>query len=393
MSLYGFNRSALNGGVSGIIAGAALVIAVSGFVADGTRVVLPSAETVVVSTAQSTAVRTTYGDGDFVAVSSGTAWPALFQLQSADIVVASSLSATYTDAWRHVLGGLTGEGFITRPGAGALAGVATVSATPLVTAGFASKIIAVSTTTADASVTLNGQSTVQRDGYVQRMDVSSATTASALRTALGYAIAETSSDCIADGSKTHGGRAVMDAVWSVSAIASTDAAFIVANSALTANAVLTHYGQCLSVWEVAITAAPINTKSAEQVNFVGASVMAGDARIALLGSASITGSSGATATGTRRLMGESTVECLASISADARLALLGEAVSEGVFTSSALGGLFLLATADMPSLFTVTAFAVTNAESPDPVERTMYRIATDRTMYRPFTDREMRRSA
>ncbi len=58
MSLNGFNRSALNGGVSGIIAGAALVIAVSGFAADGTRVVLPSAEAIAVSTAQSTAVRT-----------------------------------------------------------------------------------------------------------------------------------------------------------------------------------------------------------------------------------------------------------------------------------------------------------------------------------------------
>lgn len=373
MSLYGFNRSALNGGVSGIIAGAALVIAVSGFVADGTRVVLPSAETVAASTAQSTAVRTTYGDGDFVAVSSGTAWPALFQLQSADIVVASSLSATYTDAWRHILGGLTGEGFITRPGAGALAGVATVSATPLVTAGFASKIIAVSTTTADASVTLNGQSTVQRDGYVQRMDVSSATTASALRTALGYATAETSSDCIADGSKTHGGQARMDGVFSLSAIASTDAAYAVFTSSLTANAQLTQSGESSSTVLSVITAQPTLTTFAVQVDLSGVAAVTANARTALLGLSDIVSTSEATAAG--------------------EIYKPGAAIATATSELTAQWGILISSSAGITALSTVTAFAATNAEAPDPAERTMYRIATDRTMYRPFTDREMRRAA
>lgn len=373
MSLNGFNRSALNGGVSGIIAGAALVIAVSGFAADGTRVVLPSAEAIAVSTAQSTAVRTAYGDGGFVVISSGSAWPALLQLQSADIVVVTTLSATYTDVWGYALGGLTGSGFITRPGAGVSAGISTVSATPLVTAGFASNINAVSTTTADASVTLNGQSTVQRDGYVQQMDVSSTTTANALRTALGYATSETTSSCTTDSIKTHGGQARMDGVFSVSAIASTDAAYAVSTSSLTADAQLTQSGEASSTVLSVVTVQPTLTTFAVQVDLSGVAAVTANARTALLGLSDIVSTSEATAAG--------------------EIYKPGAAIATATSELTAQWGILISSSAGITALSTVTAFASTNAEAPDPAERTMYRIATDRTMYRPFTDREMRRSA
>ncbi len=393
MSMYGFNRSTLNGGISTIVAEAAMVIAVSGFAAEGVKTVHSSASVAAISTMQATGNMIARGDGDFVATSSGSAWPVSLQLHSANIPATSRLQATYTDVWGHALGVLTGEGFITRPGTGVSTAVSTGSATALLTAGVTSQLVATSAGYADASVQLNGQSTVQRDGYVQAMTVSSTTTANGLRTALGYVTAVTASNCITGSIKTHGGRADMSAAFTVVAIASTDTLYFEANSGMAAVGTVTRNNEAYASTGASLTAWPTRTTFVGQVGLVGVSDMVANDRTALLGSVSIVEVSAAVATGTIYKMAGSTVGCSSVGTADARLALLGEALVSGSLTATALGGLIIPGTAHSVATFSIAALGYSNAEAPDPAERTMYRSATDRTMYRPFTYREMRRSA
>lgn len=373
MSFYGLNRSAFNGGVSGIIAGAALIASVSGFAGDGTRWVMPDATASAVSTVAASSVRTAYGEGGFVGASTGSALPGLLQLHSANIVVASSLVATNTDAWALATGSTTAAGFITRPGTGISTGVSAATADPLVTVGYRSDITVTSGFSADASVKLNGQSTTQRDGYVNLMSVSGYTTADGLKTALGYATAVTTSSCTTDSIKTHGGAANMPAVWAVSAIASTDAAYPEAFSYMTAKGYIIAGGEAVATLVAGMTVAETNTTQGVANVSAGVSVMAANGRLAVLAG--------------------SAMEVTSLVTASAEIYRPGTAVITATSDMTAQWALLVFSSANLVAISTCTALASTNAEAPDPEERTMYRPFTERAMVRPFVDREMRRSA
>ena len=373
MSLYGFNRSTLNGAVSGIITGAALVTAVSGFVVDGTRVVLPDTTVNATSTTVATSLRTAQGDGGFISTSAGTAWPALLQLQTADIVVTSQLHATPTDAWALSACSLAGEGFITQPGGGVAITLSEGIVTPLVTAGFASNIGVVSLTSADASVKRTGQSTIDRDGYTQALAGVGVLTAYALKTAMGYANMVVTSSANTDSVKIHGGNAVIAGELIVQAVASTDSARTVITSGLTAVGLLTQHSSVEAVFTGFLEAGPTLTTYAEPVIATGQSTLTAAGRKALLGQSNLLGETTASASGTRVLLGTSTIV--------------------GATTGSALWTILVAGQASSTFSSGMTAFGFTNAEAPDPSERTMYRPFVDRTMYRPFNDRDMRRTS
>ncbi|WP_025915799.1 hypothetical protein [Herminiimonas sp. CN] len=372
MNFFGLNRAALNGGASSIVAGAALIIASSGFSAEGTRVVLPGASIAASSGATATGVRTAYGDGGFIVASSMSAFPALLQLQTANIVVTSGLHATYTDAYALAATSLQGEGYIARPGAGVAAAVSTLTAGPLVTAGFASRIDITSSATADASVKLSGQATVQRDGYAQAASTSGMT-ADGLKTALGYAYGASISDCIAEGIKTHGGAARFDAVFSISAIASTDASKIVATSDCTANGFITQFGEALARAESGATAYQTVTTFGTADEAVAISSMTADGRLALQAGALVT--------------------VITSVGADGAIYKMASATIDAISDATAQWALLIESDVLITCVSGMTADAFTNAEALDPPERTMTRPFTDRSMARPFTDRTMRRSA
>ena len=101
MSFYGLNRAAINAGVASFVAGAALLAASSTVEASGTRVVLPEASVTLNSNVVVTGVRNCLGSAGFVTEVTGSAFPALLQLQFADIHITSGLKATYTNAWAH----------------------------------------------------------------------------------------------------------------------------------------------------------------------------------------------------------------------------------------------------------------------------------------------------
>ena len=372
MSFFGLNRAALNGGVSSIIAGAALIIASSGFAADGTRVLLSSASIVASSGAASGGVRIANGRSGFVSAAVVTAFPALLQLQTANIVAVSGLLATYTNAYAPITASLQGTGFITRPGAGVAAGVCTVVAEPLVIAGFASRIDIGSAVTADASVKLNGQTTVQRDGYA-RVAVVSTLAANGLKTALGYAAGNAVSSCTADSIKTHGGRAIFAGLASISAIASTDSGrcFIVSNC--TATGFVTQFSGADIPVSFSSSAHQTVTTFGVAEAMAATSNLAADGRLALLADALMHIDSASAASGTINKMAAASAVTLCTFTA--QWALLRESSARLEVASK------------------MTAEAYTNAELPDPDERTLHRPFADRQMSRPFVDRTMRRSA
>lgn len=452
MSLYGFNRSALNGGVSGIVAGAALVMAASGFAAEGTRWVLPQATVTSAGAVQAdarlalrggasvtqsgaltaTGVRGVYGQAGFVTTTTGSAFPALLQLVTADIVTTSYLHATYTHAWALSQGVLSGAGIKTQNGSGVATSLWSTALSPLVIAGFASNINAESSATADASVKFNGQITWQRDGYANA-STTSALTANGLKTALGYAFAQTSSNCTTDSIKTHGGAARFDAMWTTSAVASTDAAQFEATSDLTATALAIRNSEAQAVTVTVISAAPTRTTFAGQLLSVGVSGLSADARLALLaqasqgsglsatadarlamlsaasvtvgssaiasgtiyrpGQADCTGWSGSEATGLIFERGYAQIDVTSDATADARLGLLGVASADGAASLAAQWALLIESSADIAATSRLVGSPSTNAEAPDPDARTMTRPFVARDMVRPFIDRNMRRTA
>lgn len=428
MSLFGYNRASLNGGVSGIIAGAALVVATGTVAAEGVRLVYPSASVTCVSSGHSegryalqaaanivsvssgnvTGVRQVLGGAGFVTVTEATAFPALLQLQSANIVIGSSLKATPTDAWAYSSGQLTGTGFKTQFGYAHAAGIATVTAEAYAKAGFSSNITVHSSFSADPSIQLSGEVTWQREGYAQGT-TSSSVTAEALRTALGYANAESTSYAITDSIKTHGGGAQITSVWETSVIASTDAAFIIGTSGTTAVGLLTAYGSATSEIALNVTADGLVTVYAEPMELSGVLTAVADARLALLGSSTFTGISDTTAAGRLALLGAANVvavsaatssgtrvkdssaqvDCTSSATAAERLALLGAATLITEVNLTAIAGLLIESSAVITSSSDLKVFSYTNAESLDPEERTMYRSSVDRTMARPYIDRLM----
>lgn len=451
MNFSGFNRAALNGAASGMVAGAALVVALSGFAAQGVRTVFPDALGAVTSSlsaaprlalqgaaapaASSSATawptRTVFGGGGLTGLGSLYAFPALMQLQSANMVVSSGLYATFTEAYCASNVGLEASGFITRPGGGYSAGVSSFTLDPVVTVGYASNITAQGALSADASVTLNGQSTTQRDGYSVG-SITSSLTALGLKTALGYASVSSTSSCSTDSIKTHGGQASIEGVCTVTALASTDNAFIFGTSWMSATGVITRFGEAVLDSSGSLSADPTNTTQASNTLFevvlsgqaegrlalLGESLIAtetgmtGDARLALLGVANLTGVSTLEAFSTILRMATADMVIQSSMIGDARLGLLGEASIQSISSMEGDGRPYIRGYSDITVTSEVTAqwsrlisadtliyvessataFASTNAEAPDPEVRTMYRPFNDTAMAREFTDRVMQRT-
>ena len=240
MSMYGFNRTTLNGGVSGVIAGAALVLAISGFAASPTRTVFSDAAISVVSSTQSdgrlalqaqaqvsntstleaNGVRIALGDGHSVSTSNCTAVSFTNQAGAVGFVSVTSVSAipaveSLSGLAQFVaLSDMTAAAAVTRRGACVVSVEVLCSAQPQVTA-YPSPInlIGHTDTTADARLALLGAS--QLSGYsgasatgtctqwAQAQVVSSASTTAVGRLALlGTTTLSVSSGAVANGA-TH----------------------------------------------------------------------------------------------------------------------------------------------------------------------------------------------
>lgn len=372
MGFYTLNRAAINAGVAGFIAGAAMLVSSSTVEASATRVVLPEASVALVSNAQATGTRIVLAGGGFVTELHSSAFPALLQLQYANIHSSGALKATYTEAWSSQSSQLDGTSTVTRPGSGVMASVLAISAEPLVDVGFTSNILCASWATADASVKRNGQSTTERDGYATQV-FTSGLVANGLRTALAYAPWSVSSSLVAEATKSHGGAADLVGKLTISAVASTDRAQSDFLSDMTAVPTHIHAGEALGVSGGSVYADPVAIIPGSAQEMAGAIEVTAAGRLALLCQADLVGSSVLVAEGTRVHLGYSTSVALSDASAQWALLIDGEAV---VVASSGM-----------------TALPYTNAESPDPESRTMRRVAVDRVMRRPFVNRVMRRQA
>lgn len=372
MSFYGLNRAAINAGVASFVAGAALLAASSTVEASATRVVLPEASVTFNSNVAVTGVRNCFGSAGFVTEVTGTAFPALLQLQFADIHVISGLKATYTNAWAHQTSVLEADGFITRPGASNATGHFEASAVPLVDVGFASNLVVTSSASADASVQRNGQTTVERDGYANQV-IQSSFTVEGLKTALGYADTLVSSECSAVPIKIHGGSVEFTNLFTVSVVASTDMAISNAVSDFTANSLLTQSGQAKAEFISFLVSDPTVVKPA-QVDEMA--VVSDGWAIPRLG-----------------ILAQANSVALSSSGAAGFIMKLGSAESVATSFGTAQWSILVEGAAVIANQSNMTALPYTNAEAADPPNRTMRRIGVGRVMRRPFVDRVMRRQA
>lgn len=392
MNFFGLNRAALNGSVTGLIAGAAIAIASSSSAANGTRIVLPSAVAVSSSDATAKGVRNVFGSGAFVSTASITAFPALLQLTTANIVVTSALKASYTNAYAASTGTLQADGYIIRAGGGTASAISTGMATPLVAVGYASNINVMSSATADASVKLSGQTTWQRDGYAS-VAAASMMVAESLRTALPTAWAGSSSSCTSEGIKMHGGAAQIHCVWTMTAVASSDSALSVASSYATAAATVTQFGSATAYAQSDASADRIVITFGLVEPSVAISSAVADGRLALLGDAEMTGLSNAFAAGRTALRGDATIGVISTTTADGAIHKLADALSVATSDMTAAWQILRFGFADLVGSSAMTATAMTNVEAPDPPSRTVSRPFTGREVRRPYVNREMRRSA
>lgn len=372
MSFYGLNRAAINAGVASFVAGAALLVASSTVEASATRVVLPEASVICSSNVAVTGVRNCLGSAGFVTEVTGSAFPALLQLQFADIHITSGLKATYTNAWAHQTSVLEVDGFITRPGAGDATGHFETFAVPLVDVGFASNLIVTSSASADASVQRSGQTTVERDGYAKQV-IKSSFYVNGLKTALGYAYPSVSSDCAAVPTKIHGGAVEFANLFTVSVVASTDMAISESFSTFSADGLLTQSGQAAADFVFSLVSNPTVIRPG-QVDEIA--VVSDGWAIPRLG-----------------VLAQANSVALSSSEADGFIMKLGFAEAVVTSSSNAQWALLVEAEATIQSQSNMTALPYTNAEAADPPNRTMRRIGVDRVMRRPFVDRVMRRQA
>lgn len=372
MSFYGLNRAAINAGVASFVAGAALLAASSTVEASATRIVLPEASVICSSNVAVTGARNCFGSVGFVTEATGSAFPALLQLQFAGIHITSSLKATCTNAWAHQTSVLEADGFITRPGAGNATGHFEAFAVPLVDVGFASNLVATSSASADASVQRNGQTAVERDGYANQV-IQSSFTVEGLKTALGYADMLVSSECSAVPIKIHGGSVEFTNLFTVSVVASTDMAISKAVSDFTADSLLTQSGQAKTDFISSLVSDPTVVRPGQVDEIM---VVSDGWAIPRLG-----------------VLAQANSVVLSSSEANGFIMKLGFA--EAVVTSfaSAQWALLIEAEATIQSQSNMTALPYTNAEAADPPNRTMRRVGVDKVMRRPFVDRVMRRQA
>lgn len=372
MSFYGLNRAAINAGVASFVAGAALLAASSTVEASATRVVLPETSVICSSDVAVTGVRTCLGSVGFVTEVTGSAFPALLQLQFADIHITSGLKATYTNAWAHQTSVLEADGFITRPGAINATGHFEASAVPLLGVGFVSNLEVTSSASADASVQRDGQTTVERDGYAKQV-IQSSFTVEGLKTALGYAGTLVSSECSAVPIKIHGGSVEFTNLFTVSVVASTDMAISESFSTFSADGLLTQSGQAAAEFDFSLVSAPTVIRPGQVDEIV---VVSDGWAIPRLG-----------------VLAQANSVALSSSGADGFIIKLGSADSAVTSFGTAQWSILVDGAAVIANQSNMTALPYTNAEAADPPNRTMRRIGVDRVMRRPFVDRVMRRQA
>jgi hypothetical protein len=98
------------------------------------------------------------------------------------------------------------------------------------------------------------------------------------------------------------------------------------------------------------------------------------------------------ATGNLAIQSDGPFQSQSVLSASGTIYKMAGAESDAVGALSATGGLLQYGNALYSSASTLTASALVNAESLDPVERTMRRPFVDRVMLRPYVDRVMKRN-
>jgi len=412
VNFFGLNRSTLNGGVSGIVAGAALVVAASALASTATRVVLPSSNAAASATVQANGrtallgvaslqaqgalaaqgTRVAFGSAGIIVELNATAYPALLQLVSADIPVSGQLLATPTTAWGHSQAQLGASATRVQNGAGTLAAVWSVALDPLVVVGFASHIEANSSATADARTRPVGFAGWMNDGYAL-IGTSTTFTADGLKTARGFAAFEVDSRCVSDGIHIHGGRALLTSSAEVSAAPASDSAQAQTASSLVATPVRTQHGASGAELLAGFTATPTRTTFAAPITVPAESALIGDGRLAERAEAQGGSESGMSADG--RLAERAEAQLLAGSDAAAAGAIikLGEAQTAAESGMTAQWAILRLGFADIAATSGATATGRTNLEAPDPDSRTLRRLGVDRTLQRPFVDRTMRRSA
>ena len=190
MSFYGLNRAALNAGVSGFIAGAAVLAASSVASAQGIRTVFPDvnvAASAVVSFGPNdpryaklgaceiaagaellaSGTRVTSTTATAAVGSSVSAIAGLLQLHSANIGVTSRLLPSYTDAYIGGSTELQATVTLIQAGRASISGLVTATAEPLVDVGFAGNISVQSVVDADARIKFSGASGYWVDGYAR----------------------------------------------------------------------------------------------------------------------------------------------------------------------------------------------------------------------------------
>lgn len=390
MNQLGLNQATLNGSVSRIIAGAALISAAGVLSAAPTRTQYAVPVTFHSSLAVSaTGVRNVLGAATLDGASSGSAQWVLATSASAQIVGGGRLSGAYTEAYAQSSLTATGEGTIIRHGAATMAGGSHIDAVALLTVGYAANMVATSSLTADPSIRRNGQTTWERDGYAQ-VAFTSSFTAEAVRTALAYGYPAGASQLTAEAVKTHGGGAFLDGVLSIIAQASTDSAVFRGESALLANPTVTQFGAAVVASELSIAAEATNTTQGAAEPIAMRGELHGDGRIALRGEASFTGSSNCSATGRLALQGGAHLQGTSAVVGDPvairpasiEFACTSDMSADGVVTT--FGAAFFVAS------LSVSVDPITNPTVPAPPVRTMFVPREERGMSVSGEDRTMK---
>jgi hypothetical protein len=374
MNGFGLNRAALNGSVRAVIAGAALAIATGGISAAGTRVVTDAPQFAATGGVAPTGTRIASGAANTVANSTIQATPGLLYLSSANFGTDGALLATNTESYFAASGTLQASGTDIQNGSASFMGNSIgTTAIPLYIAGNAATFATWATLTADASDKPSGSSYNYRDGYVNTVPIGGTLTASALRTAMCAAESDAPSSFAAIGGQIQGGSTQLAGAGALTALGAADAGWSIMSGSLTALGQVTQYP------------APIV--------MAGSLILSESHNVLTQGTANVfTGVASLQATGNLAIQSDGPFQSASVLSASGTIYKMAGAESDGVGALSATGGLLYFGNALYSSASTLTASALVNAESLDPVERTMRRPFVDRVMLRPTVDRVMKRN-
>ncbi len=393
MNFLGFNVAPLNGGVPGMIAGAALVLASCGATADGTRIEQADAILVTpVFTVTPASVRTVYGGSASATVLSSMAQWALLTQASAAISGSLQALATNTDAYVYALsGGVVGPSIV-RPGTGNASSVLGVNFAPLVTVGYASNIVLQSQVSADASVQFNGQTTIQRDGYARAITVASLVSASSLRTALPSSAASAISSASTDSIRIQGGSATIASSLNAIGTPSTDSAVSLSFCIAAASARTTHFGDGYATSLSAVSASQTVNTAGYAYPVMPVVAVNADSRLAILSNAFSASALTIVADAIYALQGTAQSVPQTAITCDAVVYKLGASGIACALSVAAVPYMILRdGAAVVVASSATTASGSLNIEAVDPDARTMHRPYLARTMTRPFVNTEMKR--